>query len=333
MNYEQNEMLSAEDLYEPTTDTSEYDSFSQMWAEEEGSNNKPSDSMGLTEDEYEDNQGYDDEDDATSDLIEHSKGLEKRELEQNMENYESLAQNFEELPSDLKFNIAGSEFTREEIVKLVKTNEDIQKVSGDLVGFYTEMEQQKDFLRERAYAVALESDLRAIEIKKHLNDPYVDSNRKGQLYNELQTLTRQSELVNQRARQESERIDAVKIQTASKNIETIKTKMAQKYTDWDDVRQDYGQYLQSSGVDFKQLAPVLSPQLADVFMKAMKYDKSILKVEKETSKKLSQVPQRQRAVAPTSKVKQQVKQTNTDFLNRLKSGQADVDEWFNHLED
>lgn len=250
--------------------------------------------------------------------------------------YNTLAEQFDTMPDNLVFNINGRTITKAELTQLSDAHNRINTAYSGLSNFSREMEAQDAYFREKAYAVQLEADRELAALYKQKDDPYITDAQLGQIYKDMQAAKRRKEIVDKEASaytaQVAEREKALMMQRFT-HMDTI---MGQRHKDWGSTRASLGLYIQESGVPQQDLARALSPELAEVFRKAQKYDQSVAETAASLTK-VAQKPAQKRQALPNQRNKRPANTPRkVEAQKRFESGQydaRDVSDMFDLLED
>lgn len=267
------------------------------------------------EDQYEEEDESMDwlEDDDTSDLEE--------EEPSNVE----IENDFDALPDDFNFKVAGVELSKADIVAKLNTHKVAAEKEERLEMYSKNFEAIDRQMNEAFIASATENDLKLNNIMNKLRDPALLDSERGLLYRDKEKLERNRDLLNGRVKQHFVEREARDRQMETVRLERTNMQMENKYgKEWvERIGPDISAYVQSTGIASPELRKAISPELLEVLYKAKQFDE----LEANKKAKLNEVVKKKRAgTAKSTSASGQTKQTKLSkqqaFARAMKSGNA-----------
>lgn len=303
-----------EDLMGRDVDNTNYDENDEMFGLHEIEDEVPN--------EYED-------DDEVGDL----RG--KPEVDEDG-NYTNPSEYFSTLEDDAEIDFGGVTLTKADMKHMASNREAITENEQFLKAHSERWSETNDYIRGVLQRNATETQLTISALQERLNDPRATATERGQFFSDLK---RQEAKMSKIEADFGEAEQARKAQDAQRlNYRIRETDLSMKKAlgnDWN--MQDAIQYATTQGMAIPELEASVSPGLAQILAKAMKYDK----IETARNAKLKETITRGARSKPSNSPVQRDEGASKSIarkrmLDKLHKGQAnerDVSNSFAFLED
>ncbi|MBE1275099.1 hypothetical protein [Enterovibrio baiacu] len=263
---------------------------------------------------------------------EESEEFSEDDFEEGDEPEEPKANELDTLGVDDVVLIAGVELTKGELEKVVSRKNELTTAYEGLSGVARDLEANEEFLKERVVAVQTEADREIAAIKRKLQDPYISDAERGKFYMQLTNAETRRGIVEQEASAYTKRVQEFKAKELQERYNHMDHVMTSNHSDWKDIKEDIGKYLLNSGMPSQDAVKVLSPQFAEILVKAYKYDKTV----KSSIASLNKQPEKQRATVAAPKKREKLTKQSSEALKNYAKGKAssrDMVDVFSFLED
>ncbi|WP_028024216.1 hypothetical protein [Enterovibrio calviensis] len=307
--------------------------FVSMWAEESKADaGKQGQSLTFNDDadfpvEYEEETNQDDYD---KDILERADVAQDEMLEEQAEAMENFSRSFDELPENLTLSIGGKELSKKQVQSIVQRSEELDGAYSHMVNLGRDLEANEQFLKERLVGVQTEADRQISVVQRKLADPYLTDADRGRLYQQLNNAQARKNVIEGEVNQYSRMVEANRAKEIESRYHLVDSRLSRSHSDWSEIKEDVGQYIVKSGMNLQDVARVLTPEFAEIAIKAMKYDRSIKKAVDTLKKPVV----RQRATPTPAKRTTTPRQTDAvEAFKRGHAGDYEMSDVFDFLED
>lgn len=302
-----------QDLATPVDASQEdYDDFAAMWVEE-GKSDAPHPSLGLEEPEFDENghevggksndeDGDVDFEDINDELESHANDVTERTIQENLEQYQEFANNFEDLPDDIAFNVGGTEFTKADLVAVANQNEVVKGTFGHISELQRDLKGAVDAMQYQIHAAQTETSKEKQVLLSQLNNPNIPQLEKVGMYEKLQNLEQRDKYLTQNAHQFAQQSQVAKKQALEARISSVSQQLSMKYAP-EQINSTLS-YMTDSGIPQDEMFELSSVPFFEMAKKAKAYDdlkgQSIAKATPKKGAKSVKRPSRKQAVKKVS---------------------------------
>ncbi|HDZ3730325.1 TPA: hypothetical protein RSW61_001923 [Vibrio harveyi] len=288
------EINDVNDLTDDSTQDTSFDDFSKMWAEENKQERK-TDELGLDEQEVDENghpielddSEVSDEDEYLEDDLEaHAKSVTEKELQEQMEQYQSFASNFSELPDDLEFSLGDKTVTKSDLSVLMNQSEQLGSAYSHIQEQINRNQALNTIMETQFHSAQLEASKNLKEVQKELNNSsYLTDARWRELKDEEGVWLKQLADIKQGSLKYAQAKVQREAQQQQMKLASVSNQLERKYT----PEQITGavQYGMDSGIPQQEMMANASVPYFELLMKAKKYDDAIGKSKSNISNKTS----------------------------------------------
>lgn len=293
-----------------------YDDFAAMWANE-NKGTSPDQSLGLEEPEFDENgheveageDGDVDFDDINDELESHADDVHERTVQENLEQYQEFANNFEELPDDITFNVNGAEFTKADLVAVANQNEVVKGTFGHISELQRDLKGAVDAMQYQIHAAQTETSKEKQVLLSKLNNPAIPQIEKVGMYEKLQNLEQRDQFLTQNAQQFAQQAQAAKHKSLEARISSVSQQLSMKYSP-EQINSTLS-YITDSGIQQDEMFELSSKPFFEMAKKAKAYDelhsKSVAKATPKKAAKSPKRPARKQVMKKTSNADQLIK--------------------------
>ncbi|EJG1032681.1 hypothetical protein C4G51_RS18630 [Vibrio parahaemolyticus] len=287
------EINNVNDMSDVEVQDTAFDDFSKMWAEENKFDRK-SDSLGLEEPEFDesghpidlDDSEISDEDEYLEDEIEaHAKSVTEKELQEQMEQYESFASNFSELPDDLQFTVGDKTVTKSDLSALMNQSEQLNSAYTHIQEQIKRNQSLNTIMETQFHSAQTETNNMLQSVIKELQSPYLTDGQYAELHRQKASLEQRQNMLKQESMKYAQSKSQREQQQQQMKIATVSNQLERKYTP--DQIKGAVQYGMDSGIPQEEMMSNASVPYFELLMKAKKYDDAIDKSKSNISNKTS----------------------------------------------
>lgn len=272
-----------------------------------------------------DENGHDIDEDAEE---EPEYGLEDDVFDEELKSMTRFAQEFDTLPDDTVFNVAGIELTKEQVTSLAQQNETVSTAYEAVDALIQRDQELSVALNIKLQELQTETMGRRRYLEGKLNDPYVTDVEKMAHYKELQGLSLREGQIS-KAGQDAANLQAQRIQQAKMERLNMVSQELDKRYDSNTVT-DVFNYAVSQGINQNEMLDNASVQYFEALNKARLYDNMMAK-SKDKFGKVEEAKVAKAKAKAARKPKQVAKRTQIE--KAMDTGSISDLDLFNFLED
>ncbi len=260
------------------------------------------------------------------DELEDSPDIEDDVFDIEMKEMARFGKEFDHLPEDTEFNIAGTTFTKQQLASLANQNETVTTAYQAIEHVISQDKMLSEAMKVKAFGMQTEISKTKQAVEARLNDPYTPDIEKAALYSQLQNLNAREAQVNadvqQFGQQQAQRI----MQAKQARLDMVSAELDKRYSS--QAITDVVTYAQAQGINEHQMMDNASVEYFEALMKAKKYDDLMTK----SKGKVNQVEQAKTATATAKKSRKQKPTAKRSQVEKA-FDEGNMLDTFNYLED
>lgn len=230
------------------------------------------------------------------------------------------------LNDDEEVKLGETVLTKAELKDVLGRKEAITKQSDSIRSFIAKTEVERKEVEALMFSSMSETTQRIRAIDEALRDPNYDVARKGELVVAKQKLEAKEVFLKQNNEKYKKLFEEREASAVMENLKNLEAEMVIRHPDWSTNNQKVAEYAKSTGIDPIAFLKIATPDMMDVIIKAMKYDKSLEKTKrevKETKKatKPAKVP-RSKGSSASRPARKPNNAREANMLRRFKNGKA-----------